>query len=115
MSKALRFLQYVMLLGAFVVSLSSCEDDESVTAEMGTISGTVKGETGETLSDVTVTISGVKEEDIVVTTDANGKYSVGNVSVKLHAVTFAKKNWLRTSVTVDASDFDESKNATVDI
>jgi hypothetical protein len=115
MSKALRFLQYVMLLGAFVVSLSSCEDDEAVTTEMGTISGTVKGETGETLSDVTVTISGVKEEDIVVTTDANGKYSVGNVSVKLHAVTFAKKNWLRTSVTVNVENFDESKNATVDI
>lgn len=104
-----------MLLGTFAVSLSSCKDDDSPTTALGTISGTVTGEKGEALSDVTVTISGVKEEDMVVTTDANGKYSVDGVSIKLHAVTFSKKDFLRTSMSVDAGSFDENKRATVDV
>lgn len=103
-----------MLLGTFVVLLSSCEDDEGTSVALGTISGTVTGEQGQPLSDVTVTVSGVKEEDIVVTTDANGKYSVDGVSVKLHAVTFSKTGLLRTSLSVDAGDFDENNRATVD-
>lgn len=115
MSKTLRFLRYVVLLGAFVASLSSCKDDDSVTTALGTISGTVTGENGQTIPDVTVTISGVKEEDIVLTTDANGKYSIDGVSMKLHAVTFSKTKLLRTSVSVDAGDFDEDKRVIVDV
>jgi hypothetical protein len=115
MTKALQFLRYVVLLGALAVSSSSCKEDDGPTTELGSISGTVTGENGQTIPDVTVTISGIKEEDVVLTTDANGKYSVDGVSIKLHAVTFSKTKLLRTSVSVDASDFDENKRATVDV
>ncbi|MCD9018814.1 carboxypeptidase-like regulatory domain-containing protein [Parachryseolinea silvisoli] len=115
MSKALQFLRYVVLLGAFAVSFGSCKEDDGPTTELGSISGTVTGENGQAIPDVTVTISGVKEEDIVLTTDANGKYSVDGVSMKLHAVTFSKTGLLRTSKSVDASDFDEDKRVIVDV
>jgi hypothetical protein len=115
MSKALQFLRYVVLLGAFAVSFGSCKDDDGPTTALGSISGTVTGENGQTIPDVTVTISGIKEEDIVLTTDANGKFSVDGVSMKLHAVTFSKTGLLRTSKSVDAGDFDENKRVTVDV
>jgi hypothetical protein len=49
-----------------------------------------------------------------VTSGTDGKYSVADVTLKTHAVTFSKTGWLTVSKTISANDFDDSKVATVD-
>ncbi|WP_221409684.1 carboxypeptidase-like regulatory domain-containing protein [Pseudochryseolinea flava] len=116
MFKILRMLSFIVLLGTFLVSLNSCDkDDDPSNSNFGTVSGTVTDDSGEPIADVKVTVSGVNEEDVVVMTGADGKYSVGNVSVKLHAITFSKTGWLTVSKSVSATDFDANKSTTVDV
>lgn len=116
MSKRLRTLLSLIFMGALIVSLSSCKDDDDdpIQSSRGTISGVVTDDEGAPISDVTVTVSGIQEEDMSVTTGADGSYTVENVTVKTHAVTFSKNGWLTVSKTVTAADFGESRVATVD-
>jgi hypothetical protein len=107
---------YVVLLGTFIVSLSSCsEDDDPVENNFGTITGIVSDDTRKPISGVDVTVSGINEEDVSVTTGDDGKYTVENVSLKTHAVSFSKTGWLTTSVTVTPEKFGDNKVATADI
>src|SRR5687768_12065921 len=113
MSKILRTLTYVLLLGTFMVSVSSCNDeDEPVNDPFGTITGVVTDGAGVPVPDVDVTVSGVNEDDVSVTTGADGQYTVENVSMKTHALTFSKTGWLTISVTVAPEEFDADKVAT---
>jgi hypothetical protein len=112
MSRILRSFMYVVLLGTFIVSVSSCDkDDEPINSGLGAITGVVTDDTGQPIPGVNVTVSGVNEEDVSVTSGDDGKYTVENVSLKIHAVTFSKTGWLTTSVTVTAEDFDADKVA----
>lgn len=105
-----------VVLTTFIVSLSSCsEDEDPVRTDFGTISGTVTDDTGQAISGVNVTASGIDEEDVSVATGADGKYTLENVSVKTHALEFAKPEWLTMSLTVTADDFDANKMATKDL
>jgi hypothetical protein len=110
-------LAYVVLLGTFVVSVSSCnkDDDDPANGSLGTITGTVLDENGQPISDVKVTVSGVNEDDLSATTGADGRYTIANVSQRLHAVTFSKKGWLTVSKSISAKDFDAGKSPAVDI
>lgn len=115
MSKTLRQLfMNVLLLATFIFTASSCSDDEDSPADigMGTITGVVTNGSGEPVSDVNVTVSGINEDDITATTGSDGSYSVANVSRKTHAVTFSKTGWLTVSVTVTAAEFNDSGVAT---
>lgn len=115
MTRTLRFLSYIVLLGAFITVASSCEkEDDPSSSSSGAITGVVTDDAGEPISDVTVTVSGVNEEDLSVTTDASGEYVVENVSLKLHAVTFSKNGWLTISKSVESTDFNSENIATVD-
>jgi hypothetical protein len=101
------------LLGTFIVSVNSCDkEDDPDAGRLGTITGVVTDESGQPISDVTVTVSGVSEEDVSATTGSDGKYVVESVSLKLHAVTFSKTGWLAVSKTVAAQDFDAGNLAT---
>ncbi len=117
MTKTLRLLSYIVLLGTFFLSLSSCDkDDDPIGTSFGTITGTVTDQAGQPIANVTVTVSGVNEEDLSATTSADGKYAIDNVSMKIHAVTFSKAGWLTISKSVDANDFNEkvaTANATL--
>ncbi|WP_276371776.1 carboxypeptidase-like regulatory domain-containing protein [Chryseolinea sp. H1M3-3] len=116
MNRILRAIGYILLLGTVLVIQSSCDnEDEPLNDNFGTITGNVTDGAGQPVSDVTVTISGIDEEDVSVTTGADGKYTVENVSLKLHAVTFSKSGWLTVSNSVQFGDFDEGKVATVDV
>lgn len=116
MSRILRSFMYVVLLGICIVSLSSCkEDDDPVRIEFGTITGTVTDESGQPIPEVTVTVSGIDEEDQTATTGADGSYTVENVSLKTHAVSFEKPGWLKMGLTVTAEAFDANKVAIADI
>lgn len=113
MSKNLRTLMQVLLLGTFMLSVSSCNnDDEPASNPFGTITGVVTDGAGEPVPDVNVTVSGINEEDISATTGADGTYIAENVSLKTHAVTFSKTGWLTVSVTVAPEEFDADKMAT---
>ncbi|MBT1705621.1 carboxypeptidase-like regulatory domain-containing protein [Chryseosolibacter indicus] len=114
MIRTLRMFLYFVLLGTFILSVSSCDkDDDPVNSGFGTITGVVTDENGQPIPDVTVTVSGVKEADIAVTTGADGRYTAENVSLKLHAVTFSKPEWLTISKSVRPEDFTTEKVATV--
>ena len=114
MIRILRVFSYVILLGTFMAAMSSCDnEDDSNTVEFGTVTGVVTDELGQPISDVTVTVSGIKEDDVSVTTGSDGKYTVPNVSLKLHAITFSKKDWLKMAKSVTAADFGGQKAATV--
>lgn len=113
MSRILRTFLYVVLLGTFIASVSSCKDDDDPSnSGSGTITGVVTDEAGQPISGVNVTVSGVKEDDVSATTDEDRNYTVENVSLKLHAVTFSKTGWLTISVSVTATKFDADKVAT---
>ncbi|HYF68309.1 MAG TPA: carboxypeptidase-like regulatory domain-containing protein [Ohtaekwangia sp.] len=115
MKRVLQTIMNVLLLGTFIVSVSSCDkDDDKISASFGTVTGVVTDDQGQPISDVTVTVSGVNEEDLTATTGSDGKYTVEKVSLKLHAVTFSKTGWLTVSKSVNPVDFDDSKIATVD-
>jgi hypothetical protein len=97
----------VVLLGTLFVAVSSCDkDDDPSNSGSGTITGTVTNGTGQPISGVNVTVSGINEDDVSVTTGDDGKYTVENVPLKVHAVTFSKTGWLTISVTVTAAEFD---------
>lgn len=114
MSKLLRISMFAILLGTFIMSVSSCNnDDDPAGSSTGTITGTVTDPAEQPVSGVTVTVSGVNEQDVSVTTGSDGKYTVQNVSLKLHAVTFSKTGWLTISKSVELKDFDASNIATV--
>lgn len=103
--KKMRIFLFAALLGTMVSFITtSCDDDndESANYKYGVVTGTVTDEAGTPIEGVTVTISGLEE---TVTTDANGKYSVENVSVETHSVTFSKAGWETISVTVTAKSF----------
>ncbi|GET28038.1 collagen binding domain-containing protein [Prolixibacter sp. SD074] len=107
--KLIEFLKafaFAALLGTIIVSVSSCNKDDQLQGPVyGTVTGTVTDEGGQPISDVQVTISGVNEDDVVVTTAADGTYTAENVSLTVHAVKFTKDGWLTVSVTVNADKF----------
>src|SRR5690606_24455730 len=112
MSKILRTLM-VALLGTFMVFLSSCDkEDDPINSDFGTITGAVSDDAGEPIADVDVTVSGINEDDVTTTTGGDGKYTIENVSIKAHSVTFSKTGWQTVSVTVSADEFDGNKVAT---
>src|SRR5690606_16718014 len=115
MRKLLQTFLYVSFLGAFLVSVISCDKDDDPTneVEFGAITGVVADGDGQPISDVTVTLSGIDEEDVSVTSAGDGTYTFDKVSRKTHAVTFSKSGWLTMSLSVSAGDFDDSGVATV--
>ena len=114
--KLTRILQtfiFVVLLGASVFMVSSCSKDEGPQEiGSGTITGLVTDDTGKPIPGVTVAVTDV---DQTVSTGNDGKYTVSNVSMKSHAVTFSKTGWLTVSVTVTAQKFNADKIATADV
>jgi hypothetical protein len=113
LKKILRNLAFAMLLGSTITMMNSCkEDDESsVGNELGTITGTVTDvDAGDPIAGVTVAVSGVNG---TATTGNDGKYTVADVTIENHSVTFSKTGWQNTSITVAASRFNADKVATV--
>lgn len=116
MNRLLRIVTGLFLLGTFTLSLSSCEDENGPgNGGFGIIMGTVTDAAGDPIADVTVTVSGINEEDQTTTTNSDGTYTFERVSIKLHAVTFSKTDWLTASKSVALKNFDTEKVAIVNI
>ncbi|WP_026965788.1 MSCRAMM family protein [Algoriphagus terrigena] len=116
MIKQLRAIVYVALLGTFFVSAISCiNEDEPIEESRGTITGTVTDTDGQPIADVDVSLLGIGEEEISVTTGSDGKYVFENVTLKTRAVKFAKTGWLAVSVTVNPEKYNSENIATADV
>ncbi|UCS94016.1 carboxypeptidase-like regulatory domain-containing protein [Echinicola marina] len=117
MIKKLRAIVYIALLGTALVSAtSSCiNEDEPMANPRGTITGTVTDGEGQPIADVNVSLSGVGEEEVAVTTGSDGKYIFEDVSLKTHAVKFSKTGWLAVSLTVNPEKYNSENVATADI
>lgn len=116
MTRVLQMLMSFVLLGACLVVGNSCtSDDDPGSIKTGTITGVVTDKDDLPLSGVTVTVSGINEDDLTATTTADGSYSVENVSQTLHAVIFSKDEYLTVSKSVQAGSFDSEGQATVSV
>lgn len=111
--KLLRTLLFIMMLGFVVASTSSCSKDDSDKGgptNIGKITGKVTDEADRALEGVTVKVSGV---EATATTAADGSFTVENVSVERHSVTFTKVGYEEVSLTVQANKFNADKVATI--
>ena len=111
--KLLRRMQIIgfasLLVGAIFV-LNSCKNDDGTQSlGVGTIVGTVtEAENDSPIAGVEVSVSGVEG---TVSTGSDGRYTVNNVSIASHAVSFAKAGRQAVSVTVTAGEFGDNKTA----
>jgi hypothetical protein len=116
MSKKLRAIIYIALLGAFIASTSSCiQEDEPVAESRGSITGTVTDGEGQPIADVNVSLSGIGEEEVSFTTGSDGKYIFENVTRKTRAVKFTKDGWLAVSLTINPDKYNSDNVATADV
>src|SRR5690606_26632571 len=116
MSKKLRAIIYFALLGTFFVSTFSCiNEDEPIEESRGTITGTVTDSEGQPISDVSVMLAGIGEEEVTVTTGSDGKYIFEHVTLQTRAVKFSKAGWLAVSLTVNPEKFNSENIATADV
>ncbi|MEB2774367.1 carboxypeptidase-like regulatory domain-containing protein [Algoriphagus sp. D3-2-R+10] len=116
MSKKLRAIIYFALLGTFFVSTISCvNEDEPIAERRGTITGTVTDSEGKPISDVSVALAGIGEEEVSITTGSDGEYIFENVTLKTRAVKFSKEGWLAVSLTINPDKFNAENIATADV
>ena len=116
MSKNLRAISYFALLCTFFVFTISCvNEDEPIAEPRGSITGTVTDSEGQPISDVSVVLAAIGEEEISVTTGSDGKYIFENVTLKTRAVKFSKEGWLAVSLTVNLDKFNSERIATADV
>lgn len=116
MKKQLQAIIHVALLSIFMLSAVSCvEEDEPVAEPRGTVTGTVTDGEGQPIADVNVSLSGIGEEEVAVTTGSDGKYTFENVTLKTRAVKFSKEGWLAVSLTVNPEKFNSENIATADV
>ncbi|QDH77940.1 carboxypeptidase regulatory-like domain-containing protein [Echinicola soli] len=116
MNKKLRAIIGIALLSTVLVSAISCvNEDEPMAEPHGTITGTVTDADGQPIADVNVSLSGIGEEEIAVTTGSDGKYIFEDVTLKTRAVKFSKPGWLAVSLTVNPEKYNSENIATADI
>ncbi|MCI9285537.1 MAG: carboxypeptidase regulatory-like domain-containing protein [Muribaculaceae bacterium] len=92
--------------------VQSCSDDDKNGGplEFGSVTGVVTDEFDAPLEGVTVTND---ENETTALTDAAGKFTIENISVGSHIITFSKADYQTVSVTVYGAKFDKNRVATV--
>ncbi len=110
--RLLKTLMLVVLLGAIVSMTSSCDDDDNTTTGKGTLHGVVTDEQGISLSDVVVSVAGM---DRTAVSKENGQYSLDNISVGEHTITFKKVGYISVTKVAETSDFDIRNNLELDV
>lgn len=114
--KNLKKLFHVAMIMAMVLLHIGCKKEhDAPDNRRGQVSGTVTDATGEPISGVKVTLSGIKEDDQTTTTGNDGKYTFSDVTYRTHAVTFEKDGWMAVGLTVTAAGFNEAGLATADV
>ncbi len=110
----LRTFMFIVLLGTIVSVVSSCNDDDSTgSKDIGKITGTVIDDEGSPVAGAAITVSGM--DGTTVMTGSDGKYTIDNVTIESHALTFKKAGLQTVSSTVMANNFDTNKLASRDL
>lgn len=112
LKKMLRVFGLTAILGCIACMAGSCSDDENDGGPvlMGKVTGVVTDDQFNPISGVTVTVN---DSDVTATTNSSGAYTLENVSVGTHIITFTKSNYQTVSVTIVAKKFDNELVATV--
>jgi len=114
--KNLKKVCYVAVATLMFILHFGCKKEHDPTDNRrGQVVGTVTDANGEPISGMKITLSGINEEDQVITSGNDGKYSFDNVTYRTHAVKFEKDGWLAVGLTVTANDFDDNGVATVNV
>ncbi len=117
--KSTNFLKTFALKGllcVFIVALGACSDDnKSAALDTGTVVGLVTDDVGQPIAGATVTITSIGGTDISATTGSDGKYTINNVTIDSHAVTFSATGYQTISMTITPSKFTEDKVATANM
>ncbi|MDL2322682.1 carboxypeptidase regulatory-like domain-containing protein [Bacteroidales bacterium OttesenSCG-928-A17] len=111
--KFLKLFLFMSLLGVVASLTSSCDDKEdSSGVKKGTLYGVVTDEQGISLPDVVVSVQGM---DRTAVSKENGNYSLDNVTVAEHTITYKLIGYISVSKTVGVSDFDIRNNIGLDV
>lgn len=108
----LKVFGLIAILGCMACMAGSCSDDENDGGPvlMGRVTGVVTDEQLNPLSGVTVTVN---DSDVTATTNSSGAYTLENVSVGSHIITFTKSDYQTVSVTIVAKKFNDELVAKV--
>lgn len=111
--KFLRTFLFTALLGIMVSMVSSCDDNDDPSAiRKGTLHGVVTDEQGISLPDVVVSVAGM---DRTAVTKENGNYSLANVTVAEHTITYKLLGYVTVTKEVETVNFDIRNNLELDV
>jgi len=96
----------VLLAGCLSFVISSCSDDDNGNGSgsygTGSVTGIITDDYNAPLEGVVVTVEGSNE---TATTNANGEFSLSNITIGKSILTFAKKDYQTISVTVTPKSY----------
>lgn len=108
-----RTFLFTVLLGIMIVSIvSSCDDDDSSVIKKGILYGVVTDEQGISLPDVVVAVAGM---DRTAVTKENGNYSLSNVTVAEHTITYKLVGYITLTKEIEPANFDIRNNIELDV
>lgn len=120
-AKKLRVFGLMTMLISMVFMVSSCSDDDTDGGALsyGKVTGVVTDDLSSPLEGVTVQVDGsgitATPDGPQATTNAQGVYTLENISIGTHIITFTKADYQTVSVTVVAGKFNEERVAEVSL
>ena len=118
-AKKLKVFGLMTMLISMVFMVSSCSDDDTGGGALsyGKVTGVVTDDLSSPLEGVTVQVDGsgitATPDGPRATTNSQGVYTLENISIGTHIITFTKADYQTVSVTVVAGKFNEEQVAEV--
>lgn len=118
-AKKLKVFGLMTMLISMVFMVSSCSDDDTGGGALsyGKVTGVVTDDLSSPLEGVTVLVDGsgitATPDGPQATTNSQGVYTLENISIGTHIITFTKADYQTVSVTVVAGKFNEEQVAEV--
>ena len=118
-ARKLKVFGLMTMLISMVFALSSCSDDDTGGGALsyGKVTGVVTDDLSSPLEGVTVQVDGsgitATPDGPRATTNSQGVYTLENISIGTHIITFTKADYQTVSVTVVAGKFNEEQVAEV--
>ncbi len=110
MFKNLGMAAMILGLATFAQSCSDDDNNGNGPVQIGTVTGVVSDELSQPIAGVTVSVN---DGESTATTNAAGAYTLENVTVASHIISFQKEDYATVAVTVVAGKFDDKNVATV--
>lgn len=109
----MKLIRLAVLLCGVAFAAVSCKDDNSEKIlSYGTVSGVVTDDDGAPIGGATISVSDVAQS---VQTDADGSYSISEISNERHSVVAVKDGYVTSSKTIRAASFVDGKVEGLDL